>query len=100
MHHGRTAVSGKLEIAVVRNEENRLNLRIKGEDHALLSVLVEELNKDPKVVFAAYKMEHPLTDTYLLTVITDGSKSPLDAIREASEKVKAVFIELLRQVPK
>lgn len=84
----------------MRNEENRLDLKVKGEDHALLNVLVEELNKDPKVVFAAYKRDHPLADLYSLTVITDEGKSPLDSIKEALERVRDIFGKLAEQVPK
>ncbi|MEM1508529.1 MAG: DNA-directed RNA polymerase subunit L [Thermofilaceae archaeon] len=93
-------MSKNLEITVVRNEENRLDLKVKGEDHALLNVLVEKLNEDPKVVFAAYKRDHPLADSYSLTVITNEGKSPLDALKEALEKVRNIFEELVEQVPK
>ena len=80
-----------LRITVLRNEPNRLALRIKGEDHTILNLLVEELNKDRSVVFAAYRLEHPLTSEYNLTIVTDGSKSPFDALAEAAARIKALF---------
>ncbi|MCS7104148.1 MAG: hypothetical protein NZ954_01095 [Thermofilaceae archaeon] len=90
-------MSDKLELIVVRDEINKLTLRIKGEDHTLLNLLVEELNKDANVTFAAYRLEHPLTGEYTLTIFTDGNKKPVDALMEAVERVKGTFQELLRQ---
>jgi len=88
------AVGEELRVTVLRSEPNRLTLRIVGEDHTLLNLLVEELNKDSSVAFAAYRQEHPLTGEYTLTVVTDGSKTPLQALTEACVRIKELFTEL------
>ncbi len=93
-------MSHKLEIKVVDNEPNKLSMRIKGEDHTLLNLLTEELNKLEHVTFAAYRQEHPLTGEYVLTIMTDGKIAPLDALKEASENLKKLFEGLLQQVQK
>lgn len=85
----------ELQIIVERAEANRLTLRIRGEDHTLLNLLTDELNRDPHVAFAAYRQEHPLTGEYVLSIVTDGSESPLDALKGAVERAKAVFEKLL-----
>lgn len=90
-------MSEELRVTILRNEPNRLMLRVRGEDHTILNLLVEELNKDKSVVFAAYRQEHPLTGEYTLTLITNGSKSPLDALAESSERIKTLFTELREQ---
>ena len=93
-------MSRELEIKVVVNEPNKLSIRIRGEDHTLLNLLTEELNKLENVTFAAYRQEHPLTGEYVLTIVTDGKIEPLDALKEASENLKRLFEGLLKQVRK
>jgi len=90
-------VSERPEVVVVRSEPNRLTLRIRGEDHTLLNLLVEELNRDSSVAFAAYRQEHPLTGEYTLTIVTDGTKTPLQALVEAAGRAREVFESILEQ---
>ncbi|MEM0226726.1 MAG: RpoL/Rpb11 RNA polymerase subunit family protein [Thermofilaceae archaeon] len=87
----------ELKISILRNEPNRLTLKVQGEDHTLLNLLTEELQKDGSVVIAAYREEHPLTREYTLTIITDGSKAPFDALAEAAARLKELFEELRDQ---
>lgn len=53
------------------------------EDHTLANLLRARLVKFPNVVFAAYKVPHPLFATFELRVQTDGSISPKDAVVQA-----------------
>lgn len=87
----------ELQISVERAEPNRLTLRLRGEDHTLLNLIVDELNRDEHVAFAAYRQEHPLTDEYVLTVVTDGGESALEALKAAVARAKTVFEKLLRE---
>jgi DNA-directed RNA polymerase II subunit RPB11 len=41
----------------------------------------------PQVLFAGYKVPHPLHPYFLLKVQTDGSISPRDALEEAAMKL-------------
>lgn len=87
----------ELQIVVERAEPNRLTLRLRGEDHTILNLIVDELNKDKHVAFAAYRQEHPLTDEYVLTVVTSGGESALEALRAAVARAKSVFEKLLEE---
>lgn len=91
-------VSEELEVEVERMEPNRLTVKVKGEDHTVFNVLVEELNRDEHVVFAAYKQLHLLTGEYMLTVVTDGEEEPLTALRSACERLKDIYVRLLDQL--
>ncbi|RLE88873.1 MAG: DNA-directed RNA polymerase subunit L [Thermoprotei archaeon] len=91
-------VGESLEVEVERLEPTRLTIRVRGEDHTIFNVLVEELNRDEHVVFAAYKQLHPLTGEYTLTVVTDGEEEPLAALRSACERLKEVYGSLLNQL--
>ncbi|ABL77773.1 RpoL/Rpb11 RNA polymerase subunit family protein [Thermofilum pendens] len=75
-------------VEVVRYATNVLELRIRGEGHTLLNLLVDELNRIPDVE-ATYRVDHPLLNVAHLLVRTKGSKQPLEAIREAVESLRA-----------
>ncbi len=87
----------ELQIIIEKAEPNRLTLRLRGEDHTLLNLIVDELNRDNHVAFAAYRQEHPLTDEYLLTVVTDGGESALEALKAAVARARTVFEKLLEE---
>ncbi|KAI8936011.1 hypothetical protein NX059_007513 [Plenodomus lindquistii] len=50
------------------------------EDHTLGNLLSQRLLKYDQVMFAAYKVPHPLFATFELRVQTDGTISPKDAV--------------------
>jgi DNA-directed RNA polymerase subunit L len=87
----------KTAIYVEKYTQNFLELKIEGEGHTLLNLIVDELNSIPNVE-AAYRVDHPLLKTARLMIRTSGSKSPLDAFREATENIKNKLEELKKQV--
>ncbi|KAH6711228.1 DNA-directed RNA polymerase [Leptodontidium sp. 2 PMI_412] len=50
------------------------------EDHTLANILRAHLLKDPHVIFAGYKIPHPLFAKFELRVQTDGTISPKEAL--------------------
>ncbi|MCD6409262.1 MAG: DNA-directed RNA polymerase subunit L [Candidatus Verstraetearchaeota archaeon] len=70
-------------------EENYLEVEIKGEDHTVGNLLRTLLLEDPSVRYAGYRVDHPLVGNLVVAVRTDGSKSPIQAIVEALEKAEA-----------
>lgn len=50
------------------------------EDHTLGNLLSQRLLKYEYIVFAAYKVPHPLFATFELRVSTDGTITPKEAI--------------------
>ncbi|KAJ6078737.1 hypothetical protein N7467_008490 [Penicillium canescens] len=53
------------------------------EDHTLGNMLRTRLLKTQHVIFAAYKVPHPLTPNFLLRVQTDGEVTPRQAVINA-----------------
>ncbi len=82
-----------MKIRVLRKETYKVELEVDGEDHSFLNILVKTLLKDPAVKFAAYRIDHPLTGKPIVIVETSGNKDPLDALAEASAKVKELAKE-------
>ncbi len=86
-----------MEVKVLEMEENYIKLLIKGEDHTYLNLLQHYLLEDESVVIAKYDIPHPLQDRAELVVRTKG-KNPLEAIKEANEKIIKACEELLSQI--
>lgn len=59
------------------------------EDHTLGNLLSQRLLKYDHVVFAAYKVPHPLFATFELRVSTDGSITPKDAVIRCCREIVA-----------
>lgn len=55
------------------------------EDHTLGNLLTERLHSMPHVVFAAYRVPHPLFPHFELRVGTDGEITPREALKEACQ---------------
>jgi len=53
------------------------------EDHTLGNLLRGRLVKSPQIIFAAYRVPHPLFANFELRVQTDGSLSPKEAVVKA-----------------
>lgn len=74
-----------------------VKLEIRGEDHTYLNLLQHYLLEDGDVLIAKYDIPHPLQDRAELIVKTK-SKNPLEAIKEANEKIMKACDELLAQI--
>ncbi|KAJ6184370.1 hypothetical protein N7519_005671 [Penicillium mononematosum] len=55
------------------------------EDHTLGNMLRQRLLKTAHVIFAAYRVPHPLTPEFQLRVQTDGEITPRQAVINASQ---------------
>jgi DNA-directed RNA polymerase subunit L len=76
-----------MEIEFLREDSQGFELKIIGEDHTFLNLLTSFLDKNPKVEYAAYKIEHPLVgEPKLFFKIKGVSESEDISIR----KVKGV----------
>ncbi|RLF10327.1 MAG: DNA-directed RNA polymerase subunit L [Thermoprotei archaeon] len=80
-----------MEIRIIREEENVLEFELPSEDHTFCNLLVNLLNKDPHVKFAAYRIEHPLIGIPKILVRTDGVKKPREVLIEASKEIESIY---------
>ncbi|ENI05836.1 hypothetical protein COCC4DRAFT_71521 [Bipolaris maydis ATCC 48331] len=64
------------------------------EDHTLGNLLSQRLLKNPAIMFAAYKVPHPLFATFELRVQTDGSITPKEAVMKTCREVIADLSKL------
>jgi len=77
------------------NKESETEMEIIFEnDKATISMLLkEELDKDPNVILAAWKEDHPLIKDIYLYIKTDGKKKPrevlIDSIKRALDRLNS-----------
>ncbi|MCY4730204.1 DNA-directed RNA polymerase subunit L [Natronomonas gomsonensis] len=80
-----------MELRVIENLENELSIEIQGEDHTFMNVLKGALLEVEGVTAATYDMNPEQsggqTDP-VVTIKTDDTIAPLDALEEATGGVK------------
>ena len=80
-----------MDLRVIENLETELSIEIVGEDHTFMNVLKGALLEVDGVTTATYDMNPEQsggqTDP-IVTIKTDGSIEPLDALEEAASGIK------------
>ncbi len=84
-----------MEIEIVNSSENELEFKIIGEEDTFANLLRKTLHEDSHVTFAAYRVNHPLTERKkpIFKVRTNGNKPPKQALEEAVKRVKKTVEE-------
>ena len=70
---------------------NAVEFTLNKEDHTLGNLLRIQLLKDSRVLFAGYKMPHPMEHNFRLRIQTKGECSPQDALNDA---INALILEV------
>ncbi|KAI5955638.1 RPB11 [Candida jiufengensis] len=73
----------KVKITPDTKVPNAAIVKIEREDHTLANLLRAQLIKDEKVIFAAYKVEHPLFANFVLRIQTEDDYTPKEALTKA-----------------
>lgn len=66
---------------------NCATIKFEKEDHTLGNLLRAQLLKDDRVLFEAYKVEHPLDHSFVLRVQTIDGLEPKEAVTEACKTI-------------
>ncbi|KAJ5902371.1 DNA-directed RNA polymerase II subunit RPB11a [Penicillium taxi] len=70
----------KIEVEIDTRLPNTAIFTFNKEDHTLGNMLRGRLVRVPYILFAGYKVAHPLTPKFQLRIQTDGSITPRDAL--------------------
>jgi DNA-directed RNA polymerase subunit L len=79
-----------MELNFKENTKYKILVEIKGEDHTFCNMLVKELQKNPNVRNAAYRIEHPLKPIPTLLVETNDKTTAKKALLDAVADIKKV----------
>ncbi|KAK9460789.1 DNA-directed RNA polymerase [Lipomyces oligophaga] len=72
----------KLDIVADARIPNAVNIKFEREDHTLGNLLRCALLQDPRVIYAAYKVEHPLFANFVLRLQTEPEHPPTTVLRD------------------
>ncbi|CDM30892.1 DNA-directed RNA polymerase II subunit RPB11 [Penicillium roqueforti FM164] len=75
----------KIDVEVDTRLPSAAIFTFRKEDHTLGNMLRHRLLKTAHVIFAAYRVPHPLTPEFQLRIQTDGEVTPRQAVINASE---------------
>jgi len=73
---------------------NAATIKIIKQDHTLANMLRAQLLSMPHVLFAGYKVPHPLQPHFLIKVQTDGKVTPQVAVEQACTKLIGLMSQL------
>ena len=79
----------------MNKESNSLEFEIEGEDHTLCNALRNILLEDDDVEFVSYKIDHPTHANPIFYIKTSASKTPTEALIDASDKLSVLCNEAL-----
>ncbi|GMM49448.1 DNA-directed RNA polymerase II core subunit [Starmerella bacillaris] len=75
----------KVTVSPDQRMPNAAFIKFEREDHTLGNMLVKQLQQDPRVLYAAYKVEHPLFANFVMRVQTEDGYTPRDALKNACQ---------------
>ena len=84
-----------MQTKILRKEENLLEFEVIGENHTFLSMLREALKDQSGVLFAAYRMPHPILENPIVYLKTEGT-DPLVALHHAADAIIQKCDDLLK----
>jgi len=77
----------KVEVEVDTRIPSTALFTFNKEDHTLGNLIRSRLLQSPHVLFAGYKVPHPLVPKFVLRVQTDGQITPKDAVVTACHEL-------------
>ncbi|MCS7140099.1 MAG: DNA-directed RNA polymerase subunit L [Candidatus Nezhaarchaeota archaeon] len=75
-----------MKIRILEKDERSIKFEVIGEGHTFCNLLRDFLARDPKVEFAAYKIDHPLVSNPIFFLRTRKGK-PEEVLRDAAEEI-------------
>ncbi len=76
-----------MDVQVVEKSDTKLVFKLEGEDHTLANLIVGYLKRTNGIKRAFYDIPHPLTGVPIITILTDGSISPVEALENALKSI-------------
>jgi DNA-directed RNA polymerase II subunit RPB11 len=77
--------------------ENSGTFTMLQEDHTIGNLLRMQLHADKHVLFAGYRIPHPLETRMLVRVQTTGVKTPVQAVEHALEDLRSEVQSMMGQ---
>lgn len=79
---------------------NTIDIKIDGETHTVASVIVENLNKNPSCLFAAYKVNHPYDNFVNIRITAKDEENPVELFKNTLKNIIGNVDILIKQLAK
>ncbi|XP_073105527.1 DNA-directed RNA polymerases II, IV and V subunit 11-like [Elaeis guineensis] len=73
---------------------NAASLTVEREDHTIGNILRMQLHRDPNVLFAGYKLPHPLQYKIIVRIHTTSQSSPTQAYTQVVDDLDKELLHL------
>jgi len=87
-----------LELKVSRQAENEIVIEITGEDDTLGNLIAKEAMKHPKVVYASYRIPHPLQNRLEIVITVEKGVDIGEVLSEIVTNIKNILADFRREV--
>ncbi|BBG24237.1 DNA-directed RNA polymerase subunit L [Sulfuracidifex tepidarius] len=87
-----------MDVRLLKKNDNYMELEIQGEEHTLGNLIAGMLQRVKGVTFASYYKPHPLVDKIIIKIMTDGSLTPIEALKEAIKIGKEYSEQYLKEI--
>ncbi|XP_020577927.1 DNA-directed RNA polymerases II, IV and V subunit 11 [Phalaenopsis equestris] len=91
---GTKKVSSERDTKIV----NAASFTVEREDHTIGNILRMQLHRDPNVLFAGYKLPHPLQYKIIIRIHTTSQSSPTQAYTQAIDDLDRELDHLKRSL--
>ncbi|MCY0868475.1 MAG: DNA-directed RNA polymerase subunit L [Desulfurococcus sp.] len=80
-----------MKVSVLFKDERKLVIEVDGEDHTLGNLLAKEAIRHPGVEYAAYRVPHPLKNSFEFTIIAKPGYNVSILLKEVVEGLKSTL---------
>ncbi|RLG91495.1 MAG: DNA-directed RNA polymerase subunit L [Thermoprotei archaeon] len=87
-----------MELKVSRQAENEIVIEITGEDDTLGNLIAKEAMKHPKVVYASYRIPHPLQNRLEIVITVEKGVDIGEVLSEIVTNIKNILADFRREV--
>ncbi len=87
-----------MELRVSRQAENEIVIEIMGEDDTLGNLIAKEAMKHPKVMYASYRIPHPLQNRLEIVITVEKGVDMGEVLSEIVTNIKNVLADFRKEV--
>ncbi len=87
-----------MELKVLKQLENEIVIEITGEDDTLGNLIAKEAMKHPKVVYASYRIPHPLQNRLEIVITVEKGVDVGEVLSEIVTNIKNILADFKKEV--
>ncbi|ADI31299.1 RNA polymerase dimerization [Staphylothermus hellenicus DSM 12710] len=87
-----------MELKVLKKTDTEIIIEIIGEDDTLGNLIAKEAMKHPKVVYASYRIPHPLQNKLEIMIDVEPGADINEVLLEITENIRKFLREFKKEV--